>query len=308
MPGGRSDTLALLQREQGVAANIKASATRKEVLRGLRKLEHCCPATTGARGLALFGCAAGVALLEPELPIAARLYRCDRAFHVDALRPLFRPRTLKGVWTCGWAHVTGVRATVSTTAVGAAATRLDRPGGGNKRHRKGGQSAPRFQRIFDEADAAWSKQAGEWIAKQLQAAGVNRVVFGGPGLSADAPHARVCRKLGFAVRVEVSDGNSDGFGRRVRDELAPAWERELARDHAARVWGLLQTDPDRVRVGRRDVADALEAGLVAELWAEDLKGHDVEAVDAVTRMPPGSLARVGGIAARLHYAVPLPPE
>lgn len=294
-----------MQKEEGTAANIKDKVTKKAVQRAIRKLIAACPTVTGSKGLAMFACEDSVAVLEPEIAVSARWYRCDRVFHTDRARLHWVPRA-SHAWACGYAHLTGTEVVYGTTEPGNKAARFARPGGGIKRHNKGGQSAPRFQRMFDSADDAWCKQAGEWIQSQTSAS-IRHVVVGGPGI--DQGFARLCGNIGVDVRIVVADGNPTAFGRKVREEIAPAWEIDLARVHEANIWERLQTEPDWVRVGARDVEEALDESLAHTVWAEPgVLTTPIPPNVKTVLMPRGSLARVGGVAAVLHYAVPFAAE
>jgi peptide chain release factor subunit 1 len=98
-------------------------------------------------------------------PISRFIYRCDKRFHVDELQAALEVHE-----TIGFIVVDGEGATFTTLAGAVRKTvqriSVDLP----KRHTKGGQSAPRFQRLRLEKRAAFVKQVAELATRHFVAA------------------------------------------------------------------------------------------------------------------------------------------
>ena len=152
IPEGRqiSDFVQQLTDEQGTAANIKSKTTRKNVqsalevtLGKLRKLGHKAP----TNGVAIF---AGVTqdgkmeqfVLNPAHPITIKQYICDAFFHIDHLEEHLIDKKRYGLIALDAGYAT--LAILQGNAVKILkSTQSNVP----KKHKAGGQSAPRFQRI-----------------------------------------------------------------------------------------------------------------------------------------------------------------
>lgn len=151
------EVIGTLQSEQGTATNIKSDLTRTHVVDSLGKVIQRLKLykKTPERGLVVF-CGAlppdesapiGSEVLEiyeidPIKDLKQYLYRCDDHFHVDILKDMLRDDNIIGFLAidakdCGWGLLRGDRLEVlSQTGSGVAG-----------KHRQGGQSAKRFQKL-----------------------------------------------------------------------------------------------------------------------------------------------------------------
>ena len=289
IPAGRSRDVVsqLLTKEAATSSNIKSSSTRKAVGRALRKIEL--PRRIPPNGLVVFAADDHFSAIEPEVPTKLSAYRCEKRYLTELV-----PRKRRVSADHWWVHLTGDVATLGNTAKVVA--KLDRPGGRLKTHNKGGQSAPRFQRHFINADKAWVREVSEWAGKHLPV-DVLGVFVGGPG----TPTGVV---PGASYHAATAD--SHAFARTVRDVLVPSVQRNAAREVEAACWDKLQTDPDSVTVGRADCLLAIEHGLVKELVIDHTDAvPDTMDQTAITILPPHSLPRFEGWFAHLHYPVDL---
>ncbi len=97
-----------LKQEQGTAANIKSATTKKNVIDALERMIQRLKlyAKTPKNGLAIFS--GNVAAkegksdfrvwdVEPPVPIATRIYRCDKGFHIDILKDLCETKEFYGL-------------------------------------------------------------------------------------------------------------------------------------------------------------------------------------------------------------------
>lgn len=146
-----------LREEQGTADNIKSDLTRTHVVDALSKVQQRLKLykNTPERGLVIF-CGAlppegggpigseviKVWEIEPPKDLATFLYRCDDHFHVDILKDMLKDDNLIGFLAidtkdAGWGLLHGDKIEVlRETSSGVAG-----------KHRQGGQSARRFERL-----------------------------------------------------------------------------------------------------------------------------------------------------------------
>ncbi len=146
-----------LREEQGTADNIKSDLTRTHVVDALSRVQQRLKLykNTPEHGLVIF-CGAlppegggpigseviKVWEIEPPKDLSTFLYRCDDHFHVDILKDMLKDENLIGFLAidtkdAGWGLLHGNRIEVlRETSSGVAG-----------KHRQGGQSARRFERL-----------------------------------------------------------------------------------------------------------------------------------------------------------------
>ena len=159
IPKGKQlhEIIGTLQQEQGTADNIKSDLTRTHVVDSLGKVVQRLKLykKTPERGLVMF-CGAlppeeggplgsevvKVWEIDPPKDLNQYLYRCDDHFHVDILKDMLKDDNLIGFLAidskdAGWGLLHGDKIEVlSQTGSGVAG-----------KHRQGGQSAKRFQKL-----------------------------------------------------------------------------------------------------------------------------------------------------------------
>ena len=159
IPKGKQlhEIISALQQEQGTADNIKSDLTRTHVVDSLGKVVQRLKLykKTPEKGLVMF-CGAlppegGGPLgsevvkiweIDPPKDLKQYLYRCDDHFHVDILKDMLKDDNLIGFLAidakdAGWGLLYGDKIEVlSQTGSGVAG-----------KHRQGGQSAKRFQKL-----------------------------------------------------------------------------------------------------------------------------------------------------------------
>ncbi|MCV0392294.1 MAG: peptide chain release factor aRF-1 [Nitrosopumilus sp.] len=159
IPKGKQlhEIISSLQQEQGTADNIKSDLTRSHVVDSLGKVVQRLKLykKTPERGLVMF-CGAlppegggplgsetvTVWEIDPPKDLNQYLYRCDDHFHVDILKDMLKDDNLIGFLAidakdAGWGLLHGDKIEVlSQTGSGVAG-----------KHRQGGQSAKRFQKL-----------------------------------------------------------------------------------------------------------------------------------------------------------------
>ena len=159
IPKGKQlhEVITVLKEEQGTADNIKSDLTRTHVVDSLGKVIQRLRLykKTPERGLVIFcgalppegGGPIGSEIvnayeLDPPKDLKTFLYRCDDHFHVDILKDMLKDDNLIGFLAIdakdtGWGLLHGDKIQVlSETGSGVAG-----------KHRQGGQSAKRFQKL-----------------------------------------------------------------------------------------------------------------------------------------------------------------
>ena len=183
-----NNVLGQLANEQGTASNIKSKSTRKNVVDALeRTIQHLrLFKNTPPNGLAVF-CGnvseregqpeIKVWSVEPPEPINMRLYRCDKEFIIDPLKAMVTPKDVYGLMA-----VDNKTVTIATLKGDRYVIQKKLTSGYSGKHRAGGQSARRFERLVQEESHNFKKRAGEHankifmpIIKELKG-----LVIGGP--------------------------------------------------------------------------------------------------------------------------------
>jgi peptide chain release factor subunit 1 len=191
VPPGRqiSDIVAMLKDEWGTASNIKSTTTRKNVqdaiVRVIQRLKLF--KEVPENGLIIF-CGAipqngpGSERLEtyviiPPEPINIYLYRCDSKFHIEHLRDLIKERETYGVILVDSSEAT------FATIKGRRLEIVDEITSGIPgKHRAGGQSARRFERIREAQVQEFFKRIGSHANEIfLPIEDLKGIIIGGPG-------------------------------------------------------------------------------------------------------------------------------
>ena len=194
IPKGKQlhEIIGSLQQEQGTADNIKSDLTRSHVVDSLGKVVSKLKMykKTPDRGLVIF-CGAlppeeGGPLgsevvtaweIEPPKDLNQYLYRCDDHFHVDILKDMLKDDNLIGFLAidakdAGWGLLHGDKIEVlSQTGSGVAG-----------KHRQGGQSAKRFQKLREmELSYFYNRVAQTTREYFIDIYPVKGLIISGPG-------------------------------------------------------------------------------------------------------------------------------
>lgn len=188
------DVIGQLRNEAGTASNIKSDLTRNHVQDALsRTMEHLkLFRDTPENGLVIF-CGAipndkgiGKEKIElysviPPKPIQISLYRCDDHFWTDHLKDMLKDEKVIGILAidtteAGLGILTGDRwETVDTLTSGVAG-----------KHRQGGQSARRFERLRDnELNEYYHRVADHAQKVFIDQYSTKGLIVGGPGPTKD---------------------------------------------------------------------------------------------------------------------------
>jgi len=194
IPKGKQlhEIISTLQQEQGTADNIKSDLTRSHVVDSLGKVIQRLKLfkKTPDRGLVMF-CGAlppegggplgsevvKVWEIDPPKDLKQYLYRCDDHFHVDILKDMLKDDNLIGFLAidakdAGWGLLHGDKIEVlSQTGSGVAG-----------KHRQGGQSAKRFQKLREmELSYFYNRVAGTTREYFIDIYPIKGLIISGPG-------------------------------------------------------------------------------------------------------------------------------
>jgi len=187
------DVIANLRDEYGTASNIKSDTTRNHVQDALTRVQQRLKLyrTAPPNGLVIFCGALPVSgpnteviqlfEIEPPKPISVYLYRCDDHFHLDLLRETIREQEAIGILTIDTAEaalglLTGDKVSVIEEMTSGVAGK----------HRQGGQSARRFERLrANEINDFFNRIAAHAYKAFIEVSPVKKLILGGPGPTKD---------------------------------------------------------------------------------------------------------------------------
>jgi peptide chain release factor subunit 1 len=188
------DIIAQLRNEAGTATNIKSDLTRTHVQDALSKTMEQLKLykETPENGLVIFcgaiptGKGIGTEKIEiytiiPPKPVQINLYRCDDHFWIDHIKEMLKDDKVIGIISIdtqetGLGILTGDRwQTIETLTSGVAG-----------KHRQGGQSARRFERLRDNELNEYYRRVAEYAQKIfIDQFTVKGLIVGGPGPTKD---------------------------------------------------------------------------------------------------------------------------
>ena len=271
-----------LRAEYSQASNIKSKTTRKNVLGAIERLLQTIKgiAKPPEKGVAIF-CGnisnqPGVSdiklyIVHPPKKVPIQVYRCDSTFFLDPLLEMLEPDEVYGIII-----VDRKEATLAYLKGKHVEILQHRDSLVPSKHRAGGQSSVRFERLIEIAAHEWFKKVGDMANKYFEDPKVKGVILGGPGptkqyfLNADYLSNIVKNKLVGTVDTSYTDE----FGIRevleksgeIMKELSVTKEKELINKFIkeASLDGL-------ATYGEKEVRDALISGKVDTLLiSEDL--------------------------------------
>ena len=276
-----SDARSLLQNEHGQAANIKSKGTRKNVQGAIESAISTLSRykTPGENGIAIFvgsiiignnkNRMVSVVVEEPPQPLMSFRYRCDSVFELTQLEDMLVDKKSYGLFVidrseAAFGIASGKRIHVQEHLVSNIMGK----------HRQGGQSAQRFERLIEEAAHNFFKRATEhacnyWLPNLEN---IQAIIIGGPGATKDFVvkndyfHHEVGKKL---AKTHFDVGYSNESGVRELVENAGALMGEIELDAERQVMNsflaeLFKSSP-RATYGEMMVRSALERGAIDKL-------------------------------------------
>ena len=324
------NTIKQLDTEKGTAVNIKSKNTRKSVLDALERITRQLRLykETPKNGLAVF---AGnisktegqedirIWTYEPPVPIKVKMYRCDQTFVLDPLKELLEVAEVYGLVVMDRREATiGVLAGKNIRVLTKMTSGV--PG----KHRAGGQSAQRFERLIEGMAVEFYRRVTEAMHQQFfSMPKLKGILVGGPGPTKESMLAE--GQLMTALRqkiIAVKDiGYTDEFGLRMlveasQDVLAKE-EITKEKEEMRKFFTYLATKPEKVSYGESETERALNLGAVEKLFISKKikkeKMHELEekAVSISAEVVLISdetdegkqFLNLGGIGAILRYAI-----
>ena len=269
------EVVGKLREEAGQAMNIKSKQTRKNVSAAIERLLH---ALKGMKkppknGIAIFsGNIDGKIELfsvEPIEPVQVQVYRCDSEFFTEPLERMLETKEVYGLLTIDRREATIALLKGKKLEI-VKYLRSQVPG----KHRAGGQSSVRFERLIEIAAHEWFKKVGEIASEAFEPNEVIGVIVGGPGptkeefLNGDYLSPQVRKKVLGSIDTSYTDefgvrelvGKSD----QLVEELEAVKEKKLIDEFykEASVGGL-------ATYGLKEVINALRYGKVRTLMLSE---------------------------------------
>ncbi|HDI31248.1 MAG TPA: peptide chain release factor 1 [Thermofilum sp.] len=281
IPAGRpiGDVTNVLRQEYSTATNIKDRTTRHHVLDALTVIMQRLKLfkQTPPNGLVIFaGYVAGdapgdekmvVHLIEPPQKLRTWLYRCDSRFYTEILEDMVRVKDAYGLIVmdrseAAFAILRGRNLEVVEEITSGI------PG----KHRAGGQSARRFERIIEQLAHEFYKRIGEHANKIfLNISDLRGIVVGGPGPSkyefveGDYLHYTLKRKVLKVVDIGYSgEAGIYELAERAKEvfrDVQYIREKELMNEFLYNI----SRDTGLALYGIEEVLKGLELGVVDKL-------------------------------------------
>src|SRR5437773_10706221 len=273
------DVTNYLRGEQSQSSNIKSASTRKHVTQAIESAMQRLKAykMPPPNGLVLFTGHKQVGadqtqmvtfVLEPPEPVVSFLYRCDSRFCTEPLHEMLAEKDVYGLLVIDQGEATiGLLEGKRITPIKNVQSQVPR------KHRMGGQSARRFERLHEQAVHEFFKKIGALAAAAFQTRReLKGLIIGGPGFTKDTfvKEGYLHHELARKVLGTFDTGYTDESG--LRELVANA--AEVLRDlDLMREKHLVQHLMDEIRkaegglaaYGEEHVRRALELGAVDTL-------------------------------------------
>jgi len=191
VPPGRQigEVMGMLRQEYGTASNIKSDTTRKNVQDAITKVQQRLKLfkEVPKNGLVIFAGAIPqngpgsermeTYVITPPEPIYVYLYRCDPKFHTEYLQEQLREKETYGILV-----IDSTASTIATLEGSRLQIVREETSGVPGKHRAGGQSARRFERLREANLLSYYKRVGEHANDIfLPIPTLKGLIIGGPG-------------------------------------------------------------------------------------------------------------------------------
>jgi peptide chain release factor subunit 1 len=281
VPAGKliSDVANYLRDEQSQSSNIKSSSTRKNVqaaissiLSRLKSYRMVAP----EHGVAFFVGTVPKSgdqtmmvqhVIEPPEPITTFLYRCDATFYLDPLKEMLQDKEVYGLLVLDRKEATiGFLKGKTIQAVKNMQSLVP------SKHRMGGQSSLRFERLIEIAANEYFKDVAEACnsiflgVKELKG-----ILVGGPGSTKDffVKEGYLHYELQKKIVDTFDTGYTDEYGLRELVEKAKDRLKDLdimkQKALVERFMSEVRKNEGLAAYGFQEVRSALENGAVATL-------------------------------------------
>lgn len=281
-----SDSANYIRQEYGQASNIKSSGTRKNVLSALQSILaelKRFPVVAPSSGIAIFAGYKTIGnnktrlvkhvLLPPE-PVTFFKYYCDNKFFLEPLAGMLDEHNVYGLWV-----IDRQESTVGILRGERIEVKKNMESMVPRKHRMGGQSAARIERLIEEQANEWFRKAGEAASAIFMAEKeLKGIIVGGPGstknfvLEMDILHHNLRKK----VLNTFDTGYTDEYGLTELVQNAKETLRQLGltreRDLLQRFLQQIVKDSGLVAYGEQQVRNVLAMGAVDTLLlSEELR-------------------------------------
>jgi peptide chain release factor subunit 1 len=280
------DVINQLRQEFTTASNIKSATTRKHVqdaiTRTMQRLKLF--KASPDMGLVIF-CGAlpqngpGSERIElyviiPPEPIRIYTYRCDNKFLLDPLREMLKEKEVYGIMV-----LDASAATFALLKGGHLDIVRNITSGVSGKHRAGGQSARRFERLREAELNSFFNRAGQYATEAfLQVENLKGIIVGGPGPTksdfVDGEHIHYSLKDKVLAIVDTSYVDEQGI-KEVVDKSPDTLMAVRYREEKKIVQKFLFEmghDTGLSTYGEEEVRRSLYSGIVQTLLlSEDLK-------------------------------------
>jgi len=279
-----SDVTNYLRNEYSQSSNIKSASPRKHVQQAiessLQRLktyrqppENGLVVFTGHKQIGADQTEMVAFVLEPPEPVGSFLYRCDSKFYTEPLHDMMKEKDIYGLLVIDRSEATlgllrGKRIEVIKNLQSLVPSK----------HRMGGQSARRFERLIEIAAHEWYKKVGDLMTEAFQSRPeIRGILVGGPGytkeyfVNQDYLHHELQKKI---LPTFLDTGYTDEYGLRELVEKA----RDLLSDlDLMREKTQVQRLMDEIRkesgglaaYGEAQVRRSLEVGAVEVLLVSE---------------------------------------
>ena len=282
-----------LESEKSTAANIKSTATRKNVNEALESLIRIAKQMKKAplNGIALFAGNVSqvegqddflVEAFEPPEPLGVRLYRCDQTFVIDPLEEMLEIKEVYGLIV--------IERNESTLGllIGKKIKTLQHfesfiPGKTNK----GGQSAARYSRIRDNMAKEFFRKIAE-VAKDefFHLKELKGILVGGPGPTKEdflkeGNLVTVLHEKVIAVK-DIGYADEHGLELLVEDSQEELADQEITKEKKLleNFFNMLGKQKDKTAYGTEPVNKALDLGAVDTLFlSKKLKKSEIKSLE-----------------------------
>ncbi len=280
IPAGASliQTKKQLEDEKGTASNIKSSTTRKNVINALdlaiRKLQEI--GSTPKNGLAVFSGFVTMGdgresleswIIEPPKVLNTKIYRCDQTFVLGPLKDMLESDAVYGLLIIE----------LNEASIGI----LD----GNNikllkhiysgvpgKHKTGGQSAQRFERIRDSKAKEFYKKTAEYMKSFFWDNKKLRGIFIGGGGPAKEHFLKQSQLVTQLKNKVIALKNMGGDGISGLQELVGLCQTDLEEQEITKQRAIIDLflerlgkEPNKVSYGEAEVEDRLNKGAVDKL-------------------------------------------
>ena len=323
-------TINQLSQEQGTAVNIKSKQVRTNVTDSLEKIiQHLrLYKTTPPHGLAIF--CGNIAeregsqdleiwAIEPSEPVDVKMYRCDQTFVTEPLEKLMMPKN-------GYALIAidNKQATLGILRGDNYQILDTMTSGYSGKHKAGGQSHSRFERLIAEESHRFKQRVALHAANLFlpNIKEITGVIIGGPAFTknefVEGPYLQYELKQKIIAVKDVTYTDESGIRELVNEATEEIRDVEVTehRKYLQRFMKQLNTDQGKVAYGMAEVEHAMDVGAVDILLLSqnldsdkvdelmdkaDLSGVTAEIVSDQFEEGNQLWVAFGGVAALLRY-------